>query len=166
MTKTLPVALALCSLCVGALAGCRRGADEPATATSATATTVPQNDEPSEASGASAAPDEGAATEATPQVRKAVREYIAERFPSSEVDGVWSVALRSNYCFAAADTTSGSRRRVVEVLVRLYVREDGSQYWRAEGLYPDSAAARFLPRSLGNSLGNNSGEDATPDEEG
>jgi hypothetical protein len=87
---------------------------------------------------------ERVAKEGSPLVRKAVRDFVAERYPDAEIEGVWIVALRSNYCFAAADTTVGSRRRTVEVLVRQFSREDGTDYWRAEGPYADSAAARLL----------------------
>ena len=154
MPKTLPAVLALCALSVAAMGGCRRGGDEPAPEAPATVAQDPAQ-EPA------ASAHESSSAETMPLVRKAVRDYVTERFPGAQVEGLWVVSLRNNYCFAAADVSSGSRRRVVEVLARLFVRENGSEYWRADGIYGDSAAARLLPRDLGHS----SGEEMALDEE-
>ncbi len=133
-------ALALCALATG----CGRHTEQPA----------PESTSPAASSSVAQDPPAGApesVTDAVPQapprddmprIRRAIREFIAEKYPNSEVEGVWTLGSSGNYCFAGADTVVNSRHRNIGVLVRQYVREDGSQYWRGEGL--GSEAARMI----------------------
>ena len=136
------VALTLCALAVG----CGRQADQPApeSTTPAAASTVDSAAPvaPLEAADAVANSPQNPPKDETARVRRAIREFIAEKYPSSEVEGVWTLGVRGNYCFAGADTIINGRHRNIDVLVRQYVRDDGSQYWRGEGF--DSDTARML----------------------
>jgi hypothetical protein len=80
-----------------------------------------------------------------PRIREAVRELVKETYPNSAVEGVWTLMFIDNYCIAGADTKMGAQRWTVDMLVRLYVRENGSRYWRAEAL--EGGCAAFLSRS-------------------
>lgn len=133
---TAATALALCALATG----CGRHTEEPSppsASDSATTTAAPPVQESApDASGQSAlAPPK----DDSARIRRAIREFIAEKYPSSEVEGVWVLGVRGNYCVAGADTIINSRHRNVDVLVRQYVRDDGSEYWRGEGFGSESA---------------------------
>jgi hypothetical protein len=81
------------------------------------------------------------ADDADAAVRKAATEWIKAKFPSSKVEGVFTLPLgRGNLYIAGADTSAGESRRTIDLLVRLYTRRNGSQYWRAESLSGDEAA--------------------------
>lgn len=90
--------------------------------------------------------------EELPKVRQAVRDLIKEKHPNSRVEGVSTLPLgRSGLYLAGADTLlSGDResRRIVDTLVRLYVRRNGSTYWRAESLGPEQASSLLIGSSL------------------
>ncbi len=144
MARTLLTAAAALALCVLS-SGCgRRSAapDEPATVVASAQAPEAAPNTSSEPSPQAPPKDE------TARIRRAIRDFIAEKYPSSEVEGVWMLNPRGNYCFAGADTVINSRHRTIDVLVRQFVREDGSEYWRGEGpeletrrlLQPDSGA--------------------------
>lgn len=135
---TSAAALALCALAVG----CGRQSEPPvpeSTSQTAAPTTVAA---PQEAPEALADSIQNPPKDNTARIRRAIREYIAEKHPGSEVEGVWTLGERGNYCFAGADTVINGRHRNIDVLVRQYVRDDGALYWRADGWGPD--AARML----------------------
>jgi hypothetical protein len=135
MTKYLPAAV----LVAGALAlsGCNRAPAPPEDPHMVAETddvhSVVENGAP--ASDANASPTR----ESLPRITKAVREMVKERHPDSKVDGVWVLIIRENYVIAGADTTIDGRRRTINLLVRLYIRENGSDYWKAEGFGGDMA---------------------------
>jgi hypothetical protein len=86
----------------------------------------------------------------TTKIRQAVRDFMKETRPGSQVEGVWLLMFRNNYCIAGADTTLGSQRRTIDLLVRLYARDNGSVYWRAESLDGSAAALLIHPSSKEN----------------
>jgi hypothetical protein len=102
---------------------------------------------PAEIARPAPAPTEGAA--ATPEtdlakVRQAARDFVKEMYPGSRAEGVFTLPyIRGNLYLAGVDLSLGSQRRTADLLVRLYVRENGSQYWRAESL--DRGLATLLP---------------------
>ena len=81
------------------------------------------------------------------EVRKAALAYIKTAYPNSKVDGVFTLSFaRGNLYVAGADTTlEGGARRTVDLLVRLYTRRNGAQYWRAESISGEEAA-RYLKK--------------------
>lgn len=97
--------------------------------------------------------------DALPKVRKAVQDFVRERYPNSRVEGVFTLSLGRDHTLymAGADTVFHAKqdseqrqqqqRRTIDVLVRLYTRRNGSGYWRAESLGRDEAAALLLRRS-------------------
>ena len=136
---TSAVALTVCALAVG----CGRQAEPPVPeSTSQTAASTTVAAAPLEAESELTDSPQNPPKDNTARIRRAIREYIAEKHPGSEVEGVWTVGERGNYCFAGADTVINGRRRNIDVLVRQYVRDDGSLYWRADGWGPE--AARML----------------------
>jgi len=88
--------------------------------------------------------DDAQATDddALPRVRQAARDFIQDNKPGVKSEGVFTFTLRpGNLYIAGVDTTEGSQHRTIDLLVRLYVKKNGGQYWRAESLGPDRAAA-------------------------
>jgi hypothetical protein len=80
--------------------------------------------------------------DALPKVRQAARDFISETRPSAKAEGVFTLALRGgNLYIAGVDATDGGVRRTVDLLVRLYTKKSGGQYWRAESLGADRAAS-------------------------
>lgn len=77
-----------------------------------------------------------------PKIRQAVRDFMKEAAPGATVEGVWVLQLHPTYCFAGADARMGGRRRTVDLLVRRYGKENGSEYWLAESL--DGSLAETL----------------------
>ncbi len=126
MPKPLTVTLAPVLLAALAVGGCHRAARAPQL----------ESLPPPVAQPAITQPDDGALADKDPlrKARQAVRDFVKETSPGSRVEGVWALPFTRNYCLAGADTTTGSQRRTVDLIVRLYVRENGSQYWRAESL--------------------------------
>ncbi len=135
MARTLLTSAAALALCALATSGCGRHSEEPTPQSITSAQAPAQAEAPDVVSQAPQAPPK----DETARIRRAIRDFIAEKYPNSEVEGVWTLAMRGNYCFAGADTVINSRHQNVDVLVRQYVREDGSEYWRGEGFGPDSA---------------------------
>jgi hypothetical protein len=88
-----------------------------------------------------------------PRIRKAVRDFMREVAPESRVEGVWTL-FAGSYALAGADVTTGRQRRTIDLLVRLYAREDGSEYWRAESLDGSFAALLSRPGSERQALPN------------
>lgn len=77
-----------------------------------------------------------------PKVRQAARDFLQENKPSAKAEGVFTLALRpGNLYIAGVDASDGGQRRTVDLLVRLYTKRNGGQYWRAESLGADRAAA-------------------------
>lgn len=77
-----------------------------------------------------------------PKVRQAARDLVRAVHPSAKTDGVFvlSFGRGGTLYLAGVDTQINGRRRVIDVLVRLFVRKTGGSYWRAEPLSPDEAA--------------------------
>lgn len=138
---TASVALTLCALAVG----CSRQAEAP-TPQSASEVAATTASAPQEAPEASLDSPQAPPKDDNARIRRAIRESMAEKYPNSEVEGIWILQARGNYCFAGADTVINSRHRNIDVLVRQYVRDDGSEYWRAEVWGPDTS--RMLQSQL------------------
>ena len=136
MTKPFAAAAALFAALP--LVGCHRAADAPP---------HPESVPPPVVVTADPVPVDLAAADKDPQrsIGRAVREFVKETYPGSRVEGVWALPFTRNYCLAGADMTTGSQRRTVDLLVRQYVRENGSKYWRAESL--DRGLADLWSRS-------------------
>jgi hypothetical protein len=80
------------------------------------------------------------------KVRQAARDYIKESVPNSKMDGVFLLPfVVDNLYIAGVDTTtsggSGTSRSTYDLLVRLYVRKNGSSYWRAERIGHEEAVS-------------------------
>lgn len=132
MTKPFVVAAALALFAALPVAGCHRDAGQHAVDAPPHHENVP----PPPIATVEAAPDDLTAADKDPQrkIGQAVRDFVKETYPGSRVEGVWALSFTRNYCLAGADMTTGSQRRTVDLLVRLYVRQNGSKYWRAESL--------------------------------
>lgn len=79
------------------------------------------------------------------QVRQAVSEYVKAQMPGGSVRGVSSYACTGNIYFVGVDISSGRQQRTVNLLVRLFMPDDGKSYWKVEPL--DSEIGRVFTRS-------------------
>lgn len=78
------------------------------------------------------------------KVRQAARDLMRDKYPGRRVEGVFTLPLaRSNgFYLAGADAmVDKEQRSTYYMLVSLYVRKNGSSYWRAESLGEEAAAA-------------------------
>src|SRR5688572_32596045 len=79
------------------------------------------------------------------EVRQAVKDLVRDAYPGSRLEGVFTLPFYSNLYLAGADISMGPQRRTVDLLVRKYVRDNGTEYWRAELYGPGSAALLARP---------------------
>ena len=88
-------------------------------------------------------PDAEAEDDDTTKVRRATIEWVKTKYPDAKVEGVFMLAFgKGNLYLTGADTQfGGDKRRTVDLLVRRYSKRGGGQYFRAEGLEPEQAAA-------------------------
>lgn len=123
------------------LAGCGRGARPNASVADSAAGAPAQS---VAAAAGAAASSEALSDEVVVKVRQAARDYVKEVYPHARVEGIYTSGYwYGNLYLAGVDMVNGADRRTLDLLVRRYVRENGSEYWRAEG-YGDSAAMRSL----------------------
>jgi hypothetical protein len=74
---------------------------------------------------------------------------VRKVYPNSRVGGVFALSFaRGSLYIAGVDTVpdSGQPRRTVDLLVRLYTRRNGAQYWRAESISRETAS-NFLKKA-------------------
>lgn len=91
--------------------------------------------------------------EQLPKVRKAARDYVREKYPNSRVEGVFTLGFRGSLYLAGVDVAMGEQnRQTVDLIVRLYMRRNGSGYWRAEGI-DSRSAARLMEEAVGDAAG-------------
>lgn len=68
------------------------------------------------------------------EARKAAIDYVLATRPNSTIHGVTTTSLSPYMCLIGVDSSIGGRREVVNSIVRRFIADDGSSYWRAEAL--------------------------------
>ena len=129
MRKNMLITCVTAALVVAACSGCRTR-EAPQAPDGDVAAVAPPivEDRPAPA-------DAPLESDAVAKVRQAARDYIREVQPGSKVEGVFTLPYYRNSLYIAGVDVAldGRRRQTIDLLVRLYVRENGTEYWRAEG---------------------------------
>jgi hypothetical protein len=73
------------------------------------------------------------------QARQAIKSYIKELFPRSNITGIALLSYGRTLYEAGVDLSSSGQRRTLNLVVRLYVADSGESYWRVEPMSPDVA---------------------------
>ncbi len=71
------------------------------------------------------------------QARQAIKSYIKELFPRSNITGIALLSYAGTLYEAGVDLSSGGQRHTVNLIVRLFVADSGKSYWHVEPMSPD-----------------------------
>lgn len=77
-----------------------------------------------------------------PAVRQAAKEFVKRLYPESKIEGIAALAYTGTLYLVSADLSFEDRRETINIAVRLFFKDNGEQYWRAEKL--DSNFADLL----------------------
>jgi predicted Zn-dependent protease len=71
------------------------------------------------------------------EVRKAVVEYVKSNLSNQKIEGVSLLSYTGNLYIASVDLSEKEKRQTISLIVRMYVKENGETYWKADKLSED-----------------------------
>lgn len=71
------------------------------------------------------------------KAREAVVEYVKNNLPKQKIEGVSLLSYAGNLYVASVDLSENEKHRTISLIVRMYVKENGETYWKADKLSED-----------------------------
>jgi predicted Zn-dependent protease len=71
------------------------------------------------------------------EAREAVAEYVKSNLPKHKIKGVSLLSYTGNLYIANVDLSEGEKHQTVSLIVRMYIKENGETYWKADKLSED-----------------------------
>jgi hypothetical protein len=69
--------------------------------------------------------------------REAVTEYVKTNLPKLKIEGISLLSYTGNLYIASVDLSDKEKHQTVSLIVRMYVKESGDTYWKADKLSED-----------------------------
>ncbi len=70
-------------------------------------------------------------------VRMAAKVFVQERLPWWNVRGMVATGITASMYLVGVDIDANGQRQTLNLIVRLFVADDGGSYWRAEIITPE-----------------------------